>query len=180
MTVEATQSIQGQALEFPPASCSQPQTPPPPLTSNTQTQTPPPSLTSNTQTQTPPPSLTSNTQTQTPPPSLTSNTQTQTPPPSLTSNTQTQTPPPSLTSNTQPETSQSPMASTTLLNFRKCSKKGTSYVIASPSRKVLMRYAYTIVIDDNNTKVCISFFVQTMTFPKEGNTHRNHSSSTAL
>ena len=181
MTVEATQSIQGQALEFPPASCSQPQTPPPPLTSNTQPRTPPSQFTSNTQsqTQTPPSRFTSNPQTQTPPPLLTSNSHPHTPQPSLTSNPHLHTPPPSLTGNTQHETSQSPIASATLPSLRKCTKKRTSYVIASPSRKVLMRYAYTIVIDDNNTRVCISFFVQTTTFSKEGNTHKNHSPSAA-
>ena len=193
MTVEATQSIQGQALEFPPASCSQPQTPPPPLTSNTQprtppsqvtsntqsqTQTPPSQFTSNPQTQTSPPSLTSNSHPHTPPPLLTSNPHPHTPPPSLTSNPHPHTPPPSLTGNTQHETSQSLIASTTLLSLRTCTKKRTSYVIASPSGKVLMRYAYRVVIDDNNTKVCISSFVQT-TFSKEGNTHKIHSPSAA-
>ena len=184
MTVEATQSIQVQALEFPSAGCSQPQTPPPTLTSNTQphtlpspftsntqpqtppsrftsntqTQTPPPLLTSNTQAQTPPSPLTSNTQPQTPPSLLTSNTQTQTPPPLLTSNTQAQAPPSPLTGNTQPQTSRSPMARITHTSFQKCSKKVTSYAIASPSRKVLMRYAYRIVIDGNNTNVFIDTF----------------------
>ena len=156
MTVEATQSIQVQALEFPSASCSQPQTPPPTLTSNTQPHTLPSPFTSNTQPQTPPSRFTSNTQTQTPPPLLTSNTQAQTPPSPL-------------TSNTQPQTSRSPMARTTHTSFRKCSKKVTSYAIASPSRKVLMRYAYRIVIDGNNTNVCIDnlFFLCKQISPKK-------------
>ena len=176
MTVEATQSIQGQALEFPSASCSQPQTPPPMLTSNTQPHTLPSTFTSQT-----PSRFTSNTQTQTLPSQFTSNTQPQTPLSPLTSNTQSQIPPSSLTSNTQPQTSRSPMARTTHTSFCKCSKKVTSYAIASPSRKVLMRYAYRTVIDGNNTNVCIDnfFFVQTTNFPKEGNTHKNHSPSTA-